>query len=51
MCDAGKQDVVQVPQHRSKRLADLGWRLGQRAPDLTRLDLREHRQLAHSLEV
>ena len=48
---AGQQDVVEVAQHGRERLARLGRRLGQRGPDRTGLDAREHRELADALEV
>ena len=49
--DPRQQHLVEVAQHRRERLGDLRRRLGQRPPDLARLDLCEHRQLPHPLEV
>ncbi len=49
--DPGQQHLVEIAQHRGEGLADFRRRFGQRPPDLTRLDLGQHRQLAHALEV
>ena len=49
--DARQQHLIEVSQHRRKRLACLRRCLRQRPPDLAGLHLRQHRQLVHPLEV
>ena len=48
---AGKQDVVQVAQHGLERLRRLGSLGREGGPDRSRLDRREHREVADALEV
>ena len=49
--ERGQEDLVEVAEHVRERLGGLGRRRRQARAQLTRLDLREHRELAHALEV
>ena len=49
--DPGQKDLVEVTQDVGKRLAALGRRRRQARTDIARLDLRQHRQLADTVEV
>ena len=49
--DARQQDLVEVAQHGGERLGLLGRGGWQPRADLAGRDLRQHRQLAHALEV
>jgi hypothetical protein len=46
-----QQDLVEVPQYVRERLTALRGRRWEPLPDVSWIDLRQHRQLADSLEV
>src|SRR6266536_5557381 len=49
--DAGQQNLVEVAKHVRERLRPVGRRGGKARANLTRLHLRQNRQLADALEV
>jgi len=51
VCDGGKDEPLDIAEHRRERLAGFGRRLRQALEQLAGLDLREHREVADPLEV
>jgi hypothetical protein len=49
--DARQENLVEIAQHVRERLSSLRWGGRQATADLTRLDLREHREVSDALEV